>query len=68
MSDCYIACKIGIRSAEQMNPITTEIKEIPKMLTGLTHSIKARVKPCQCPGQCLQWRITGILPTPPTPL
>jgi four helix bundle protein len=39
-TQCYIACKIGALTAEQMNPIVAELKEISKMLTGLARSIK----------------------------
>jgi four helix bundle protein len=39
-TQCYIACKIGVVSHDQMNPLITELKEISKMLTGLARSIK----------------------------
>jgi four helix bundle protein len=38
-TQCYIAAKIGILSAEQMTPLVTELKAISKMLTGLAQSI-----------------------------
>ena len=39
-TQCYIACKIGALTAEQMTPIVAELKEISKMLTGQARSIK----------------------------
>ncbi len=44
-TQCYIARKIGILSAEQMNPLVAELKTISKMLTGLAHSIHPDPKP-----------------------
>jgi four helix bundle protein len=39
-TQCYIACKIGLLTTDQMSPLVAEIKEISKMLTGLARSIK----------------------------
>lgn len=41
-TQCYIARKIGILSAEQMDPFVAELKTISKMLTALAHSIQPR--------------------------
>ena len=43
-TQCYIACKIGVVSHDQMNPLITELKEISKMLTGLARSIKLKTE------------------------
>jgi len=39
-TQCYIACKVGLLTSEQMAPLTNELKEISKMLTGLARSLK----------------------------
>jgi four helix bundle protein len=44
-TQCYIACKIGVLTTEQMTPLVGELKEISKMLTGLAKSIKQKLKP-----------------------
>jgi four helix bundle protein len=44
-TQCYIACKIGVLTTEQMTPLVAELKEISKMLTGLAKSIKRTLKP-----------------------
>ena len=41
-TQCYIACKIGILTNDQLIPLVAELKEISKMLTGLARSIKRR--------------------------
>jgi four helix bundle protein len=38
-TQCYIATKVGLLTSDQMTPLVTELKEISKMLTGLTRSI-----------------------------
>jgi len=42
-TQCYIACKIGIASPDQIFPLITELKEISKMLTGLNSSVKRKL-------------------------
>jgi four helix bundle protein len=44
-TQCYIACKIGVLTNDQMTPIVAELKEISKMLTGLAKSIKRNLHP-----------------------
>ncbi|HUY87101.1 MAG TPA: four helix bundle protein [Pirellulales bacterium] len=39
-TQCYIACKVGMLTAEQMTPLVAELKEISKMLTGLARAIR----------------------------
>jgi four helix bundle protein len=39
-TQCYIATKVGLITPEQMNRIVPELKEISKMLTGLSRSLK----------------------------
>ena len=39
-TQCYIACKIGVLTTEQLAPLVAELKELSKMLTGLASSIK----------------------------
>jgi four helix bundle protein len=39
-TQCYIACKIGILTIEQISPLITELKEISKMLTGRASSYR----------------------------
>ncbi len=46
-TQCYIACRIGVLTAEQLSPLTDELKAISKMLTGLANSIK-RSLPNKC--------------------
>ena len=41
-TQCYIACKVGVLTTEQLNPLIAELKELSKMLTGLAMSIKKR--------------------------
>lgn len=41
-TQCYIACRIGVLTVEEMIPLVAELKEISKMLTGLARSIKRR--------------------------
>ena len=43
-TQCYIAAKIGMLTAEQMNRFVAELKEISKMLTGLARSLKTERK------------------------
>jgi four helix bundle protein len=43
-TQCYLACKIGLLTTDQMNPLVAELKQISKMLTGLARSVKARKK------------------------
>lgn len=42
-TQCYIACRIGILTTDQIQPLVAELKEISKMLTGLAHSVKRRL-------------------------
>jgi len=42
-TQCYITCKIGILTTEQMAPLVAELKEISKMLTGLARSIQRKL-------------------------
>ena|SRR5580765_2725044 len=39
-TQCYIAWKIGVLPAEQLSPLIADLKEISRMLTGLSRSIK----------------------------
>ena len=39
-TQCYIAAKVGLLTADQMNRFVSELKEISKMLTGLARSLK----------------------------
>ncbi|MGC4005156.1 MAG: four helix bundle protein [Pirellulales bacterium] len=39
-TQCYIAAKIGVISAQQMADFVTELKEISKMLAGLARSLR----------------------------
>ncbi len=41
-TQCYIACKIGALSHDEMSSLVAELKEISKMLTGLAHAIKLK--------------------------
>jgi four helix bundle protein len=43
-TQCYLACKIGVLTTDQMNPQVDELKQISKMLTGLAHSLRSRKK------------------------
>jgi four helix bundle protein len=43
-TQCYIARKIGILSAEQMDPLVAELKAVSKMLTGLAKSVKPKTE------------------------
>jgi four helix bundle protein len=40
---CYIACKIGVLTTEQLIPLVAELKEISMMMTGLAQSIQKRL-------------------------
>ena len=42
-TQCYIACKAGVLTTEQMVPIVAELKEISMMMTGLARSIQKRL-------------------------
>ncbi len=39
-TQCYIAAKVGILTADQMSRCVAKLKEISRMLTGLAHSLK----------------------------
>jgi four helix bundle protein len=39
-TQCYIAAKVGLLTADCMNRFVAELKEISKMLTGLARSLK----------------------------
>lgn len=39
-TQCYIAAKIGLITADQMTIFVKELKEISKMLTGLARSLR----------------------------
>jgi four helix bundle protein len=43
-TQCYIACKIGVVSHDQVNPLVADLKEISKMLTGLARAIKLKTE------------------------
>ncbi len=43
-TQCYIAAKVGMLTDEQMTPLVAELKEISKMLTGLSRSINDKLK------------------------
>ncbi len=43
-TQCYIAAKVGMLTNEQMTPLVAELKEISKMLTGLSRSINDKLK------------------------
>jgi four helix bundle protein len=38
-TQCYIAAKVGLLTADLMNSFVSELKEISKMLTGLARSL-----------------------------
>ncbi len=38
-TQCYIAARVGLLAAEQMTALVSELKELSKMLTGLTRSL-----------------------------
>ena len=42
-TQCYIACKVGVLTTEQMLPLVVELKEISKMMTGLAQAIQQRL-------------------------
>jgi four helix bundle protein len=42
-TQCYIACKIGVLTTEQMIPLVAELKEVSMMMTGLAQSIQKRL-------------------------
>lgn len=42
-TQCYIACKVGVLTTEQMIPLVAELKEISKMMTGLAQAIQQRL-------------------------
>ena len=42
-TQCYIACKIGILTHEQMPSLIAELKAISKMLTGLAGSVRRKL-------------------------
>jgi four helix bundle protein len=42
-TQCYIACKIGVLTTEQLIPLVAELKEISMMMTGLAQSIQKRL-------------------------
>lgn len=42
-TQCYIACKVGVFSTEQMNPLVAELKEISRMITGLAQAVRQRL-------------------------
>ena len=42
-TQCYIACRIGILTAEQTTLLVAELKEISRMLTGLYSSVKRKL-------------------------
>jgi len=44
-TQCYIARKIGLITADNTQSLVVELKEISKMLTGLARSIKHRRSP-----------------------
>jgi four helix bundle protein len=39
-TQCYIAAKVGVLTADPMNRFVSELKEISKMLTGLARSLR----------------------------
>ena len=39
-TQCYIAAKVGLLTTDQMTPLVSDLKEISKMLTGLSRSLK----------------------------
>jgi four helix bundle protein len=39
-TQCYIAAKVGLLTADQLNRFVSDLKEISKMLTGLARSLK----------------------------
>ncbi len=38
-TQCYIAARVGLLTTEQMTALVSELKELSKMLTGLTRSL-----------------------------
>jgi four helix bundle protein len=42
-TQCYIACRIGVLTTEQMIPLVAELKEISMMMTGLAQAIQKRL-------------------------
>ncbi len=38
-TQCYIAARVGLLTTEQMTALVLELKELSKMLTGLTRSL-----------------------------
>ena len=44
-TQCYIACKVGAITAEDMQALVGDLREISKMLTGLARSLKRRRSP-----------------------
>ncbi len=39
-TQCYIAAKVGVLTADPMSQFVSELKEVSKMLTGLARSLK----------------------------
>jgi len=42
-TQCYIACKIGVLTSEQLTPLVEELKAISKMMTGLAKAVGDRL-------------------------
>ena len=42
-TQCYIACKIGVLTTEQLKPLVEELKAISKMMTGLAKAVRERL-------------------------
>ena len=40
---CYIACRIGLITRDEMTALVAELKEISKMLTGLARAVKRKL-------------------------
>jgi four helix bundle protein len=43
-TQCYIACKVGLLTTEQLVPLVAELKELSKMMTGLAQAIRKRIE------------------------
>ncbi len=38
-TQCYIAAKVGVLTSDQMNRLVVDLRELSKMLTGLSNSL-----------------------------